>query len=49
MKRGTVITVRDVCVALLKKWPEIVGVMVGGFVRWVAIGATFHLGWRLLP
>lgn len=32
---------------LKDKWPEIVGVLIGAVLKWFAIGALLHLGWRV--
>lgn len=29
-------------------WPEVAGAYVGDFIKWIATGAAFHLGWNLI-
>lgn len=31
-----------------KTWPEILGGILGGAVKWFCIGALLHLGWRMV-
>lgn len=45
---STPTTVKEVGKALLAKWPDIAGGLIGAFFKWAAVGATFHLGWNLV-
>lgn len=32
---------------LAAKWPEVVGGLIGAVLKWLAIGALLHLGWKV--
>lgn len=38
----------QVWMTVANKWPEILGGIVGGAIKWFSIGALLHLGWRFV-